>query len=668
MNTKKNITLIVDNIQVPVCDERNVLEVIRKAKIELPTFCYHSEMSVYGACRLCMVEIDGRGMQPACSIVPEEGMVIHTNTQPIRQMRKMIVELLLASHEGDCPTCVKGPHCQLQKLAQRMGITHVRFIRNKKSQPVDQSSPALIRDPNKCVLCGDCVRMCNEIQGVGAIDFAHRGSQVSVQPSFGKELNQVECIHCGQCSRVCPTGALSPKPYINEVWEALHDDNKKVVVQIAPAVRVALGESFGLEPGVITTGRMVAALRRMGFDKIYDTSFAADLTVVEEAEEFLTRLHSEERLPQFTSCCPAWVKFIEQYYPEFIGNLSTCASPQQMLGSLCKTSLFRDDNFDAKDIIMVAIMPCTAKKYEAQRTEFQKEYGPDVDFVITTQELALMIKEMGMNFNQLEQDSFDQPFGFHTGGGVIFGNSGGVTEAVLRYVHEKQNYGKSENYIYHSTRGNAEVREFHQLMGSKKISFAIVSGLKNAKKLLAQVKRGESLYHFIEVMACPGGCINGAGQPAPKDMLTKEKRTCGLYENDTMLQLHKSQENPYLTEAYKRILIKPGSDIAHKLVHTRYKSKKRIDLDQTTVQTLENQDKLQISICFGTSCLLRGAQQLYGGINQLLMDMDCSDQVHINATFCYEKCTKGPVIRVGNDVLEKCTLEKAVTLIKKRLS
>lgn len=661
---KKNKTMLIDNQTVPIGDERNILEIIRKANIELPTFCYHSEMSIYGACRLCMVDIQGRGLQPACSTLPEDGMVIRTNTREIRSMRKMIIELMLAAHQGDCPTCVKGPDCQLQKLAQRMGISKIRFGSAKKAVKLDDSSPSLVRDPNKCVLCGDCVRMCNEIQSVGAIDFAYRGPQAAVMPCFGKDLASVECVNCGQCARVCPTGALFPKPSINEVWQALHDPAKKVAAQIAPAVRVALGESFKLPAGTITTGKIVAALKRMGFAKIYDTSFAADLTVIEEAEEFLQRRSRGEKLPQFTSCCPAWVSFAEQYYPEYLPNISTCSSPQQMLGSLYKKSLSDDKTTAAEDIIMVTVMPCTAKKHEILRPEFAREYGRDVDYVLTTRELALMIKEMGLNFDLLEQDSFDPPFGFYTGGGVLFGNSGGVTEAVLRYVGEKFDQEKTDRYIFKSARGQEGIREIQTRMGNQDLSLAIVSGLGNARKVLERIKSGQASYDFVEIMACPGGCINGGGQPVSGDFAYKEKRTCGLYDHDQMLQLHKAQENPYITELYENILKAPGSDIAHQLLHTRYQPRKRIEFAPVQPKE-EHKEKLNISICFGTSCLLKGAQDLYSGINQFMAENNLTDMVEITATFCFEKCSKGPVIKIGNEVIEKCTLEKAKTHIKK---
>lgn len=664
---KNNKTMTIDHLTVPVGEERNLLEVIRKANIELPTFCYHSEMSIYGACRLCMVDIQGRGLQPACSTLPEEGMVVRTNTQEIRTMRKMIIELLLASHAGNCPTCVKGINCRLQKLAQRMGITTVRFRNLNRQAKVDTTSPALIRDPNKCILCGDCVRMCNEIQSVGAIDFVYRGAQAAVMPCFGKDLAEVECISCGQCARVCPTGALLPKPSIEEVWQALHDQNKTVVAQIAPAVRVALGESFGLEPGTLTTGRLITALKRMGFAKVFDTAFAADLTVIEEGEEFLGRLANRQKLPQFSSCCPGWVKFAEQYYPELLSNLSSCSSPQQMMGALCKYGLSGEAAGKDREIVVVAVMPCTAKKYEVQRPEFTKSYGKNVDFILTTQELTLMIKEMGMQFNHLEQSSFDLPFGFQTGGGVIFGNSGGVTEAVLRYAAEKITGEKNESYVFKTVRGQDGIREAHVALGPKTLSLAVVSGLGNARKVIEKIKNGEAAYDFVEVMACPGGCINGGGQPVSKEADVKEKRTRGLYDNDQMLQLHNPQENPYVAEVYENLLKKAGSVLAHQMLHTHYHSQKRIDFQTMDLAPDEKASRLAISICFGTSCLLRGAQTVFSEINRYLNEQGDLDKVRIKATFCFESCTRGPVLKIGSEVLEKCTPAKAIETIQKYL-
>nr|WP_243259133.1 NADH-dependent [FeFe] hydrogenase, group A6 [Clostridium sp. 'deep sea'] len=664
-----NLMITIDNKQVSFSDERNLLEVIRKANIDLPTFCYHSEMSIYGACRLCMVEIEGRGLQPACSTLPEAGMVVRTNTGEVRELRKMIIELLLASHEVDCPSCEKGSDCQLQSLAQRLGVKKVRFKNSYIDRPVDDSSPAIIRDPNKCILCGDCVRACNEIQHVGAIDFAFRGAESTVMPCFDKKLSQVECVYCGQCVRVCPTGALLPKTEIDKVWKDLHNKNKVVIAQIAPAVRIALGESFGLEPGTITTGKIVRALRRMGFDYVYDTSFGADLTILEEANEFIERFKNNEKLPQFTSCCPGWVKYAEQYYPEYLPNLSTCKSPQQMVGVVSKNDLINNHKNDKDNVVMVSIMPCTAKKFEAKRPEFESELGKDIDHVITTIELSTMIKEMGLDFNSLDQDSFDLPFGFKTGGGVIFGNSGGVTEAVLRFASEKLTGKRTDNYVFKTVRGTEGLREANIAVGDKTLRLAIVSGLGNAHKLVEQIKSGEKDYDFVEVMACPGGCINGGGQPTSHCTQTKEKRTAGLYDNDTMLQLHKSQENPYITEVYENLLQKPGSDVAHKLLHTHYQPRKRIQTDDVSISKELNatEKQLTVSICFGTSCFIRGAQNILQAVTEHLKITGKEKYVDIKATFCYEKCERGPVVKIGDELITHCTVEKAIEVIDSKL-
>ncbi|MDD3926404.1 MAG: [FeFe] hydrogenase, group A, partial [bacterium] len=559
--SEKNI-LYIDGRAVAIEGERNLLELIRKADIDLPTFCYHSDLSVYGACRLCLVQVEGRGIMGACSTVPEPGMKIRTTTEEIREIRRISVELLLANHEQSCPTCAKSATCQLQSLARRLGVDKVRFKPAHKQVPVDCSSPSLVRDPNKCVLCGDCVRVCSEIQGIGAIDFAYRGAQVTVAPAFGKDLNRVECVNCGQCAAVCPTGAITPKSELEQVWKVLDNPQKTVIAQIAPAVRVGLGEIFGLNPGDLTTGQIVSALRAVGFDKVYDTSFAADLTVIEEAEEFLKRKSAGERLPQFTSCCPAWVKYAEQYYPDLLPHLSSCRSPQQMFGSLAREMNSRTEKTSNDDLVIVSIMPCTAKKFEARRPEFRQDGQPDVDYVLTTQELGRMIEEAGLRFDKLEPDSLDMPLGFKTGAGVIFGNSGGVSEAVLRYAGEKVSGVRLEAVDFHAVRGEDGLREAVIVIGGVELKLAVVHGLINARKVADMVRAGECDYDLIEVMACPGGCIGGAGQPVARDADTRRRRTKGLYEADKMLQLHKSQDNPYVAECYSGILGEAGSDKA----------------------------------------------------------------------------------------------------------
>ncbi len=497
-------TLNVDGLEVPINGERNLLEIIRKAEIELPTFCYHSELSVYGACRLCLVEVEGRGIQGACSTPAEPGMKVRTQTEEIREIRRIALELLLANHDQQCPTCPKSAACKLQEIARKLGVRKVRFKPVHTPEEVDYSSLSVVRDPGKCILCGDCVRFCSEVQGIGAIDFAHRGHDAAVLPAFGKGLGDGECVNCGQCAAVCPTGALTPRSEMDEVWKALNDSTKTVVVQVAPAVRVALGEEFGMTAGTSSSGQMVAALKRLGFERVYDTSFSADLTVVEEANEFLKRKTKGEKLPQFTSCCPGWVKFAEQYFPELLPNLSTCKSPQQMLGALCKDTLPQEMGIKKENLVVVSVMPCTAKKFEAKRPEFAPGNIPDVDHVLTTQELARMIEAAGLRFQKLQPESYDMPMGFKTGGGVIFGNSGGVSEAVLRYAAEKVTGQKLASPDFHAVRGEDGMRLATVTVGDIQLKLALVHGLKNARTLADKVRRGECELDLIEVMACPG--------------------------------------------------------------------------------------------------------------------------------------------------------------------
>jgi NADH-quinone oxidoreductase subunit G len=649
----------IDHIEVPVEGERNLLELIRKARIELPTFCYHSDISVYGACRMCMVEVEGRGIVPACSTPVSDGMVVHTNTRQIRDMRKMIVELMLANHDQSCTTCPKSGDCRLQKIARQLGITKVRFKQREHFPLPDLSSDAILRDPAKCVLCGDCVRVCNEIQSVGVLDFANRGAAATVTPCFNKGIGEVECVNCGQCVKVCPVGALTPKYQINDVWSAIHDCKKHVVVQISPAVRVALGEYFGFKPGTTTTGQIVTALRMMGFNKVYDTCFGADFTVIEEGNEFLTRLEKGEKLPLFTSCCPAWVKFAEQYYPDMLSNLSSCRSPQQMFGALCKDMLIKELNIRRENLVVVSIMPCTAKKFEANREEFRHDGVKDVDYVLTTQELALMFKESGIEFERLEPGSFDMPFGFKTGAAVIFGSSGGVSEAVLRYAVDKVSKGAFTEF--HQLRADAGLKITEVDVGGATLRLAIVSGLGNARALIDRIRRGEETFDLVEVMACCGGCVNGGGQPISNDHSTVQARAKGLYDNDKMLQVHSSQENPYLQKIYNEDF---NEHKVHELFHTNYKNRKRISGEDIVMSDVSQVSKLNLNICFGTSCFIRGAQELYTELSKYIKDRGLEDQTEFKVSFCREQCKKGPVISVNGKLLEHCTLEKAVKEIE----
>jgi len=660
-------TVNIDGLEVPINGERNLLELIRKADIELPTFCYHSDLSVYGACRLCLVDIAGRGIQGACSTPPEPGLKVRTQTEEIREIRKIAIELLLANHERECTTCAKSAACQLQDVARKLGIQTVRFKPLHEPEPVDRSSLSLVRDPNKCVLCGDCVRFCSEIQDIGAIDFAHRGHDAAVLPAFGRPIGEGECINCGQCAAVCPTGALTPRSETEEVWKALNDPAKTVVAQIAPAVRVAIGELFGLPPGESTRGQMVAALKRLGFDRVYDTSFSADLTVVEEANEFLVRKAKGEKLPLFTSCCPGWVKFAEQYFPELLPNLSTCKSPQQMLGALAKEILPAELGVKKENLVMVSIMPCTAKKFEAKRPEFAPDGNPDVDHVLTTQELARMIEEAGLRFTRLQPESFDMPMGFKTGAGVIFGNSGGVSEAVLRYASEKVTGKKLTNPDFHAVRGENGLRIVDVPVDGITLKLGVVHGLKNARTLAEKVRRGKCDLDLIEVMACPGGCIGGAGQPVSRDPDIRKLRTKGLYDVDKNMELHKSQENHFVTECYQKHLGEIGGRNAHRLLHTHYHSRCRISGQEIALGDGAVTDKLKVKVCTGTNCFLKGSQQILHDLLDDVQKENLQERVDICASFCFEKCGQGPTVRVDGAQVQWCTTAAARAEITQKL-
>jgi len=662
-----NEFVTIDGKQVRLEGEPNLLELIRKAGIDIPTFCYHSELSVYGACRLCLVDIEGRGIVGSCSTPPEPGMVVRTSTEEIREIRKINIELLLADHPS-CTTCSKSNACQLQNLARRLGVEEVRFKRTRAPLPIDKSTPSLVRDPNKCVLCGDCVRVCSEIQGIGAIDFAHRGQHAMVVPAFGKNLSEVECVYCGQCAAVCPTGAITPRSEVEGVWKELDNPKKTVVAQIAPAVRVALGESFGLPAGKVTTGQIVAALKAMGFDQVYDTSFAADLTVIEEATEFLMRKQKGERLPQFTSCCPAWVKFAEQYFSDLLDNLSTCRSPQQMFGALAKTTLPEQLDVPVENLVVVSIMPCTAKKAEARLEKFRTGSRPDVDYVLTTQELARMIEEAGIDFRGLQPESLDLPLGFKTGAGVIFGNSGGVSEAVLRYASERLSGFKQPQIEYLEVRGEEGIREAEVTVNGKTLKLAVVHGLANARKIAEAVRAGKCEYDLVEVMACPGGCIGGAGQPVSRNMTqARKERTRGLYAADKMLQLHKSQDNHYVAACYKETLGEVGGEKAHRLLHTHYQNRRRI-ADEEMALLGGGEGPIPVRVCVGTNCYVRGSQDLLHRLIRHVEQRGLEGQVKVSASFCFENCGCGPNVTVGGVRIEHCTFEKACEELESQLS
>jgi len=558
--------MLVDGIPVEIAGEKNLLELIRKAGIELPVFCYYSELSIYGACRMCMVENKWGGLDAACSTPPRPGMEIKTNTPRLRKHRKRILELLLANHCRDCTTCSKSGSCKLQELALKFGISNIRYPNTAERPKLDTSSLAITRDKNKCILCGDCVRMCDEVQCVGAIDFIGRGAKMTVGPAFDKPIADSNCVGCGQCAAVCPTGAIVVRNDTTHVRRMLADPGVKVLVQVAPAVRVGIGKELDIPAGSNVMGKIVAALKRIGFDEVFDTSTGADLTVLEEAGEFLNRLEKGEKLPLFTSCCPAWVKFAEQKFPDMMEHISSCRSPMQMFASVLKEHY----KHSSRKVVTVAVMPCTAKKLEAAREEFKVDGEPYVDYVITTQELIQMIREVGIVFSEIEPEAVDMPFGVTTGAGVIFGVTGGVTEAVIRRISDDKSTTFLRTLAYHGVRGMEGVKEAVVPYGDRELRIAVVSGLANAAGLVEKIRSGEAAYDFVEVMACPGGCISGAGQPFALAE-GKGRRRDGLYETDRMSSIKRSEENQVVMSLYSGLL----KGRAHELLHVGYAGKER---------------------------------------------------------------------------------------------
>ena len=561
--------MTIDGQAIEFTDEPNLLSVIRKAGIDIPTLCYHSELSIYGACRLCTVEDDRGKTFASCSEKPRDGMIIYTNTPRLMRYRKLILELLLAAHCRDCTTCIKSGECHLQELAHRMGVHEIRFENVREIQPIDTSSHAIIRDPNKCILCGDCVRMCDNVQNINAIDFAYRGTDAQVIPAFNKKIAETDCVGCGQCRVVCPTGAISIHTNIDEVWEALADKNTKVIAQIAPAVRVAIGDNFGYAKGENVMGKLVGVLHRLGFDEVYDTSYGADLTVVEESKEFIERFTSGEKMPLFTSCCPAWVKYCENKYPEFVPNLSTCRSPQQMFGAVVREYYKDPEKNEGKKIVSVSIMPCTAKKEEILRPESYTNGKQDVDYVLTTTEIVRMIRKSGIVFDKVEIEAADVPFGIGSGSGVIFGVTGGVTEAVLRRLQQGHNRVDMESIKKSGVRGDDGIKVLTYNYNGREIKAAVVNGLANADKVLQQIKNHEAEYDFVEVMACRRGCIMGGGQPVNAGPRTRKARMKGLYDTDVNTQIKKSNENPMILSLYDTLL--KGKE--HELLHRNFSGK-----------------------------------------------------------------------------------------------
>ena len=576
MTTEIKKTLFLDGQEVEFSDERNVLEVIRKAGMNVPTFCYRPDLSISGACRMCVVEIEGRGIQSSCTMPPEPGLKIQLNSERVRKVRKTVLELLLANHDRECTTCDRSGTCTLQALSEEYGIKQIRYakLEEKDHLPIDHSNPSIIRDPNKCILCGACVRACQEHQGHAVLGFANRGYKSVVAPYASKELGSVDCVFCGQCSNVCPTGALTIKSEVDRLWTHINDPSKKVVVQIAPSVRVGLGEAFGMEPGENTIGKIVAALRKIGVDMVFDTNFTADLTIMEEATEFLGRVNNGGVLPMFTSCCPAWVRYLELTHPEMLPHLSTCRSPQGMFGPVFKHILpLQKEGYTKENIVSVSIMPCTAKKAESLRSELAHEGIADVDYVLTTQELARLIKSAGIDFAKLEDELPDAPYGDYSGAGVIFGASGGVAEAAARTAYEVVTGKTLENPDLKEFRGLQKHKEISLDLNGLKVKVRVVNTLAEAEKSLQEIKEGKADFQLLEVMACPGGCVNGGGQPySYNDTTIKQKRAEGLYKEDRELPFRKSHLNPEIKKLYAEFLKEPGSHKSHELLHTTYEN------------------------------------------------------------------------------------------------
>ncbi len=571
------VELKIDGKNISVEEGTTILDAAKELNIKIPTLCYHPDQELKGSCRVCAVEVEGqRGLVASCCTPVKEGMVVKTSTKRVREARKTVLELILASHDEDCLSCVRNGNCELQTLCEELGVRkNNKFEDVGVRLPIDDSNPSIVRDANKCVQCGRCVEACHEVQGVGAIYNLNRSSDMVISTPFGESLSDGPCTYCGQCINVCPVGAIYEKDDIEKVWDALEDESKHVVVQTAPAVRVSLGEELGMEPGNIVTGKVVTLLRRLGFDKVFDTNFTADLTIIEEGNELIHRIKTGGKLPMMTSCSPGWVNFIEYFYPELLEHVSTCKSPQQMFGALAKSYYAEKYDLDPKDIVVVSIMPCTAKKAEAGREEMADSGYQDVDLVLTTRELGRMAKQSGIQVQNLEKEEFDAPFGITTGAAAIFGASGGVMEAALRTVYEVVAEEELEDIDFTNVRGIQGFKEGTVKVGDLDVKVAVVNSLSNARKILDKVKAGEAEYHFIEVMCCPGGCIGGGGQPIPGTNEVKEKRIAAIYDVDLQSQIRKSHENPAIDTLYKEFLIKPLGEKSHKLLHTHYTDKSK---------------------------------------------------------------------------------------------
>ena len=579
------VKLNIDGIDIEVPKGTTILEAARKANIDIPTLCFLKDINEVGDCRMCLVEVEGRrGFATSCIQKVEDNMVVRTNTPDLIEARRTVLDLILSNHHRDCLTCIRNGNCELQKLAQDFNITEIEYQGEILEHEIDEISPSIVRDFNKCILCRRCVATCKNVQGIGAIDCINRGFKSQVSTADNRSLNDVNCTFCGQCIEACPVGALKEKDSTKEVWRKIKDPNAYVVVQTAPAVRVALGEEFGMDIGTNVTGKMVNALKKMGFDKVFDTDTGADFTIMEEGNEFIERLQNGGTLPMITSCSPGWVKYAEMNYPDLIGHLSSCKSPHQMFGALIKSYYAEKENIDPTKIYTVSVMPCIAKKFERTRDNMEGAGFDDVDAVITTRELARMIKQAHIDFINLEDDTFDSPMGEASGAAVIFGTTGGVMEAALRTVSETLLNKELDNIEYKEIRGEKGIKRATVKIGDKEVKIVVASGLKNANKIMDEIKEGKADYQFVEIMACPGGCVMGGGQPIHSSKTRasvdiRSKRANALYSADEKSTVRKSHENPVIKKIYAEYLGKPGSHKAHELLHTTYVKREKYKLD-----------------------------------------------------------------------------------------
>ncbi len=567
----------INNIDVSVEENTTILKAARKYHIDIPTLCNYPDLEIKSDCRVCVVEIEGqKRLFTSCSTVAREGMIINTNSPKVLNARKTIIELILANHDANCTACPKNLNCELQTLANKLGIDKNRFPTVLEVKPIDDKNPVLVRNINRCIKCGRCIDVCKNIQAMSVLDIMGRSKDIEITPAYGKYLTDEFCTYCGQCSSVCPVGAIIEKDDTDQVWEALNNPHLHVIVQVAPAVRVSLGEELGMEPGSIVTDKIVAALKYLGFDAVYDTDFTADLTIIEEGNELIHRVTNNGVLPMITSCCPGWINFAEQKYPDILDHISSCKSPQQMFGALAKSYYPEKIKKDPKDIFVVSIMPCTAKKYEAKRDEMSIDnVNPDVDVVLTTRELGKMIKQMGINFDSIKGKEFDKPFGITTGAAAIFGATGGVMEAALRTVYEVVNKEELKDINFTDVRGTKGLKEAEVNLGGTKVKVAVAHTLANAKIVCDQVREGTSPYTFIEIMTCPGGCIGGGGQPYGTTSEVREKRIEAIYQVDENMEIRKSHKNPDIKALYDDYLEKPLGEKSHKLLHTHYKARNK---------------------------------------------------------------------------------------------